>query len=89
MTFLYRELFVWKRLSNKFAFRYVCFENLATHKFHVQNCDWVQLPVNHDELRDHTHEMIRQFVDCDIEKATKSYSCLEDAINAFDKSSRN
>lgn len=81
---LYRVVEVCRRLSDKEAIVYRCFELLPGRGFVVQSADRVRLPLRPEGMRQHERQFWELF--CEVapeERATPSPS-LEEAIAAFD-----
>jgi hypothetical protein len=84
MSSLYREIVVWKRVSDKRAIRYQCFEDLSTRRFAVQSGDWLCLPVNEEVLRQHERQAVELFVEKDVGERCGWFGSIERAIEAHD-----
>ncbi|MDR3509787.1 MAG: hypothetical protein P4L64_18015 [Caulobacteraceae bacterium] len=81
---LYRRHTIWRRIGSNRAARYVCFESLSDPVFTVQSCDFHDLPVDRETLRQHEDQAVELFIETDPQERNGSFPSLVDAIQAWD-----
>ena len=82
---LYEAIDVWKRVSEKQLVRYRCFRILLLNKFCVQSADGYYLPFDEKLNRQHDKQFLELLLENAPDKREKTYSTLEEAIEAFEK----
>lgn len=80
---LYREVVVWRRLTEVEAIRYTCFEELDSGRFCVQVADWVRLPIENDSLRFQARNRLELLLEGQLE-ACHWRPSLQEAIAAHE-----
>lgn len=80
---LYRVVNVCRRLSDKEAIVYRCFELLPGRGFVVQSADWVRLPSQPEDMRHHERQFWELFFEVAPEERATPHPSLEEAIAAF------
>jgi hypothetical protein len=82
---LYREVIVWKRVSEKEITRYCCFERLPEGGYGVQSIDWYHLPLNEKNSKSLDNNFLGLMVEDTLINQTKLYTTVVEAIAAFEK----
>ena len=81
---LYKLINVCRRLSDKEAVLYRCFELIPEQGFVVQSADRILLPVRRDHMQHHEHQLWELFCEVAPEERSRPYASIEEAIAAFD-----
>ncbi len=63
MSKYYTSHFVWKRIDEKSAVRYLCFFDLTSKKYAVQNADFFYLPITKERLLESDMNGVELFLD--------------------------
>lgn len=83
---LYRSINVCRRLSDKEAVMYRCFELLPGGGFVVQSADWVRWPAPMGLVHHHEWHFWKLFCELPPEDRATPHPSLEEAIAAFEAS---
>jgi hypothetical protein len=75
---------IWRRLSDRRAVRYVCFEALGDGLFSVQSADFFGFPVDARVLRYQEDQAIELFIETDPVERGSVFASLDEAIAAHD-----
>jgi hypothetical protein len=81
---LYRRHDIWRRLSDRRAVRYVCFEALDDGLFCVQSADFFGLPIDVRVLRYQADQVIELFIETGPAERGSVFASLDEAIAAPD-----
>ena len=81
---LYNLLNVCRRLSDKEAVIYRCFELIPGQGFVVQSADRISLPVSRERMQQHELQLWELFCEEAPEERARPYASIEEAIAAFD-----
>ncbi|HYO54610.1 hypothetical protein [Archangium sp.] len=81
---LYKMLNVCRRLSDKEAVIYRCFELIPGRGFVVQSADRINLPVSMDDMRYQERQLWELFCEEALDQRSVPYASIEEAIAAFD-----
>lgn len=82
---LFKEVAVWKRLSDTSAVRYRCINDLRTNQYAVQSADFFRHPLNGEQFRSFEMQFAELFIEVSAHERCKWYDSLEEAINAHDQ----
>lgn len=80
----YKQIFVWRKLTDKQALRHCCFENLTTGRFFVQSADFFHLPYDQKMDEQHSAQFIELFLEVDDAERTQ-HQTLKRAISEFNQ----
>jgi hypothetical protein len=83
--YLYREVNIWKRVSEKEAARYRCFERLPEGGYGIQSVDWYQLPLKEKEIKFLENNFLELMIEKTLTNRTKLYPTINEAIAAFEQ----
>jgi hypothetical protein len=83
--YLYREVNVWKRVSDREAARYRCFERLPEGGYGIQSVDWYQLPLKEKEVKFLENNFLELMIEKTLANRTKLYPTVTEAIAAFEQ----
>ena len=81
---LYKLLNICRRISDKEAVIYRCFELLPEQGFIVQSADSIRLPVNLEHMQHHERQLWELFCEMAPEERSRPFASIEEAIAAFD-----
>ncbi len=81
---LYRQHNICRRLSDKEAVVYRCFELIPAGGFVVQSADRIHLPVSLEDTRQHERQLWELFCEEAPEKRSAPFASIEEAIIAFE-----
>jgi hypothetical protein len=85
MSRMYREISVWKRIGDKRAVRFRCFEELQSHLFCVQSADFYSLPLNADVAAHSDRQFLELFMEEEPAARSGGFATVEEAIAAHEK----
>jgi hypothetical protein len=85
MSRMYREISVWKRIGDRRAVRFRCFEELETHLFYVQSADFYSLPLTADAAAHSDRQFLELFTEEEPAERSGGFATLEEAIAAHEK----
>jgi hypothetical protein len=83
-TCLIKLLNVCRRLSDKEAVIYRCFELIPEQGFVVQSADRISLQVDRDRMQHHEQQLWELFCEAALEERSRPYASIEEAMAAFD-----
>jgi hypothetical protein len=83
--YLYREVNIWKRVSEKEAARYRCFERLPEGGYGIQSVDWYQLPLKEKNTKFLDNNYLELMIEKTLTNQTKLYPTVAEAIAAFEQ----
>lgn len=81
---IYKQLNIWKKVSNKQLICYRLFERLSDNSYAVQSVDYFSIPIDEKIFMQFNKQLIELFLETNIEEREKFYSSIEEAIKAFD-----
>lgn len=81
---LFKQIFIWKKISADSAIRYCCFENLEKRIFCVQNADYFSLPIEWKCFQEAEAQIAELFMECAPDERCEWYDSLKSAIEAHD-----
>ncbi len=82
--YMYKTIDVWKRIDDKSAVKYRCFQIAGENKYCVQNADFFHHPIDEKQLYASEKNCIELFIEDLPQKRTKMYSSLKEAIENHD-----
>jgi hypothetical protein len=82
---LFREVMIWKRLSDVSAVRYSCLNDLKTDRYAVQSADFFRLPVEEKQFRTAEKQFVELFIETSVLKRCDWFGSLGDAIRAHEQ----
>jgi hypothetical protein len=82
---LYRAIDVWRRVDDKTAVRYRCFECLPLGGFCVQSADFYSLPLDEAQERDLARQALELLIETAPDERADVHPTLEAAIEAHDR----
>ena len=85
MTKTYRELAVWKRIDDKGAVKFRCFEDMDSHAFCVQSADFYRLPLRVDVSAHFDRQFVELFIEIEPMERCEWFASVEKAIAAHEK----
>jgi hypothetical protein len=85
MRTMYREISVWRRVNDKTAIRFRCFEELNTHRFCVQSADFYSIPWTADVAAHSDRQFLELFMEEDPVERSGGFASVEEAIAAHEK----
>ena len=88
MSKMYRELSVWKRIDDKSAVRFRCFEDMDSHLFGVQSADFYNLPLKAEIVANFDRQFVELLVEIEPVERCSWHTSLLDAIAAHEESFR-
>ena len=80
LTKLFREIPVWRKLSESRAVRYNCLEDIENRKFVVQSADFFSLPIKDTLHAYFSKQFVELFIQIDPEDRKIWSSSLEVAV---------
>lgn len=81
----YREISVWKRLSETSAVRYRCFEDIKRGLFTVQSADHYHLPLSDEMSRQHALQSAQLLLDVDPFERGGTFGSLIEAVEDHER----
>jgi hypothetical protein len=85
MRKIYREISVWRRIDDKRAVRFRCFEELESHLFCVQSADFYSMPLNADVAADSDRQFLELFMEEEPAERSGGFASIGEAIAAHEK----
>jgi hypothetical protein len=82
---IFREIQVWKRLSDKSAVRYSCVSDLSAEKYAVQSADFFRIPIDESQIRGFEKQFVELFIEESVLDRCEWFTTLELAISAHDQ----
>ncbi|WP_054995774.1 MULTISPECIES: hypothetical protein [Pseudomonas syringae group genomosp. 2] len=80
MNKYYSSQVVWKRIDENQAVRYLCFYDLISKKYAVQNAEFFYVPVSKERLFEADMNALELFIDIDPAERCDWFEELLDAI---------
>lgn len=84
MSKYYTSQFVWKKTDEKRAVRYLCFFDLSSKKYAVQNADFFYLPISSQRLFEADVNGIELFIDTSPLERCNWFDDLLEAVEDHD-----
>ncbi|MCU1752683.1 hypothetical protein [Pseudomonas sp. 6D_7.1_Bac1] len=84
MNKYYSSHLVWKRVDETHAIRYLCFYDLSSKKYAVQNAEFFYLPISKERIFEADVNAIELFVDVDPSERCDWFDELAEALQDHD-----
>ena len=81
---LYEGFTIYRRLSSSEVVAYRCFKLLSDGRFTVQSADWVRLPIQPADLRQHEDQFWDLLCEDDPSRRSGLFDTIEEAIADFE-----
>lgn len=85
MDHLYKSHLVWRRMDERSAVRYCCFQSLSDGRYAVQNADYFHLPFDSERTRHADMLSVELFIEVDVLERCQWFASLEDAIRNHER----
>ena len=82
---LYKSIDVWKKIHDKKAIRFRCFQIGEEAAYCVQSADIFSYPLDKNDVAYLEHQYIELFLEESPEKRSKAFPTLEEAIKAHEE----
>src|SRR5471032_120118 len=77
---MYLELSIWKRIDDKTAIHFRCFEDIASHLFCVQSADLYRLPATVNARAGFDRQFVELFIEVEPIERSEWFATVEEAI---------
>jgi hypothetical protein len=84
MSKMYRELSVWKRIDDKRAVRFRCFEEIGSHVFCIQSADFYSTPLKSDVVDNFDRQLVELLLEIEPAERSNWFASIEEAIVAHE-----
>jgi hypothetical protein len=85
MRKMYRDFSVWRRIDDKRAVRFRCFEELESHLFCVQSADFYAMPLKAKVAAHSDRQFLELFMEEEPAERSGGFATVEEAIAAHEK----
>jgi hypothetical protein len=83
---MFKAIDVWKRVDERTAVRYRCYQSLETLRYSVQSADFYRLPLDETQATGLCSQSIELFIEQAPDQRSSAFDTIEQAIAAHDRS---
>ena len=82
---LFREINIWKTVSDNELSRFRVFEDFSEHRFFVQGKDFFHYPINEELIKDMAFYAVDSLFQATLNTDVELFDSIEEAIKKFEE----